>query len=502
MLTVVYVVLGCWVILFCNHPLFAQYNEQYRPQYHFSPKKGWIGDPDGLVKWKGTYHLFWWGHATSNDLVHWQELPHPMKGGNGFAYFSGSVIVDKKNTAGFGDSSMIAVYTAHKNDSVPEYQAISVSRDDTIFHWYQNNPVLDIGSHSFRDPQLFWYAPKQQWIMIVTHPHQHKVSFYSSPDVKQWTYLSDFGPMGSYTNDWEVPDLFQLPLDADNNNKKWVLSIGQGPNRMQYFLGDFDGIRFTPDAQTVAQSKKADPALWADYGTDFYAARSWRNLDDSSSQRTTWMGWMGNWSYAGKVPSSWGKGFESIPRDIALRTLAEGIRLVQTPVPELKMLRTDSVLLKRQVISDVKELSQFNPKQNTYEIEAELQTSNASVFGLNLLVGEGRKLVVGYDTKKEELFIDRANCSDFVSDSIFNKYFPVRVTAPLSLHKRPLKLHIFMDKASVEVFANEGEITMSATTFPSDSQTGIQLFSTGGNTELLSGKAWMLSSIWKQTSDQ
>ncbi|MBE7159111.1 MAG: glycoside hydrolase family 32 protein, partial [Rhodospirillales bacterium] len=238
-------------------------DEKYRPQYHFRPQKGWIGDPDGLVKWKGNYHLFWWGHAVSRDLVHWKELSYPMKGGNGFTYFSGSVIIDKNNTAGFGDSSMIAVYTEHKNDSVPEYQSISFSQDDSIFHYYQNNPVLDIGSNSFRDPQVFWYEPKRQWIMIVTNAQLHKESFYSSPDVKHWTHLSDFGPMGSYNSDWEVPDLFQLPVDGNFNQKKWVLSIGQGPNRMQYFLGDFDGTTFTPDAQTVAQNKRAEPALWA-----------------------------------------------------------------------------------------------------------------------------------------------------------------------------------------------------------------------------------------------
>jgi fructan beta-fructosidase len=489
----------CFAVLcICSYNLFAQYNEKYRPQYHFSPKQGWIGDPDGLVKWKGYYHLFWWGHAVSSDLVHWRELPYPMKGGDGsFTYFSGSVVVDKSNTAGVGDSSMIAIYTAHKNDTVPEYQAISYSNDDSIFHWYKNNPVLDIGSNSFRDPQVFWYEPKKQWIMIVTHPHQHKVSFYSSPDVKQWTYLSEFGPMGSYTNDWEVPDLFQLSVDGNKNLKKWVLSIGQGPNRMQYFTGDFDGTTFTPDAQTIAQNKKHETALWADYGTDFYAARSWRNIDDTTSERTTWMGWMGNWSYAGKVPSSWGKGFESIPRDIALRTFPQGIRLVQIPVPELKMLRTDSVLLTNQTIKGVKELSQFNPKQNTYEIEAELQKGGASTFGFHFLVGEGRKLVVGYDAKREELFIDRTHCTDFVSDSVFNNHFPVIITAPLSLHNQSLKLHVFIDKASVEVFANDGEIVMSATTFPSDSQTGIQLFSTGGNAEMLAGKAWRLTSIWK-----
>src|SRR4051794_32782637 len=153
---IIYSLLIGWAIMFTKNS-FGQYNEAYRQQYHFSPQKGWIGDPDGLIKWKGQYHLFWWGHATSDDLIHWKELPYPMQGGDGsFHYFSGSVVVDKNNTAGFGDSSMIAIFTAHKNDNVPEYQAISYSNDDTIFHYYKNNPILDIQSNSFRDPQVFW----------------------------------------------------------------------------------------------------------------------------------------------------------------------------------------------------------------------------------------------------------------------------------------------------------------------------------------------------------
>lgn len=487
----------CCLIFFSNRAL-AQYNEKYRPQHHFSPAKGWIGDPDGLVKWKGKYHLFWWGHAVSSDLVHWQELPYPMQGGDGsFTYFSGSVIVDKNKTAGFCDSSMIAVYTAHKNDSVPEYQAISYSNDDTIFHFYKNNPVLDIQSNSFRDPQVFWYAPKQEWIMIVTHPYLHKVSFYSSKDVKQWKFLSDFGPMAAHDNDWEVPDLFQLPLDGDTTKMKWVLTIGQGPNRMQYFLGEFDGNEFIPDAQTIKQNKKQDGALWIDYGTDYYAARTWRDVDDTSNKRIVMLGWMGNWSYAGRVPSSWGKGFESIPRDVSLKTFPEGIRLVQTPVPELKMLRKGTVVIGKKAISGTMPLKEFTPTKNIYELEAEFNTNTKSTFGFNLLCGEGRKLVVGYDPIAKQLFIDRTNCTDFNSDSIFNKYFPVKMYAPLVLKTNVLKLHILVDESSVEVFANDGKVTMSCLTFPSDKQTEIELFAKSGTVNLLNMKAWKLKSIWE-----
>lgn len=486
-----------YCLFFISKHAVAQYDEKYRPQFHFSPAKGWIGDPDGLVKWKGLYHLFWWGHAVSKDLIHWQELPYPMQGGDGsFTYFSGSVIVDKNNTAGFGDSIMIAVYTAHKNDNVPEYQCISYSNDDSLFHFYKGNPVLDIQSNSFRDPQVFWYAPKQEWIMIVTHPHLHKVSFYSSKDVKQWKFLSDFGPMAAHDNDWEVPDLFQLPVDSDTTKMKWVLTIGQGPNRMQYFLGDFDGEKFMPDSQTIQQNKKQDGALWIDYGIDYYAARTWRNLDDTLNKRIVMLAWMGNWSYAGHVPTQWGKGFEAIPREVQLKTFRQGLRLVQNPIDELKTLRGDSVTFTNQSFNKTIALPGFRPLQNTYELETLIDIGKANDVGLNLLAGEGRNLVIGYNKNKQQLYIDRSHCSDHITDSIFNKKFPLKTTAPLVLNGNKLKLHVFVDVSSVEVFANDGEITMSVATFPSPSQTGIEFFS-DAKSGIKNFKAWMLQSIWK-----
>jgi fructan beta-fructosidase len=382
----------------------------------------------------------------------------------------------------------------HTSDDKPEYQAISYSNDGESFHFYENNPVLDIGSNSFRDPQVFWFAPKSEWIMIVTRPHLHKVSFYSSQNLKQWTWLSDFGPMGAHSNDWEVPDIFQLPVDGKEANKKWVLSIGQGPNKMQYFLGDFDGTRFIPDEQTVHQNQKPEPFLWADYGTDFYAARSWRNIDNPDSKRTTWLAWMGNWSYARDVPTSWGKGFECLPRDLSLKTFSEGVRLVQQPVPELKMLRTDSLIEAGKTITGVQSFPAFKSFENSYEMEATIEIDNAVVAGVNLMVGDGRKLIVGYDTEKEQLFIDRTNCTD-VSDSNFLKPFAVKMDAPLHLVKKILKLQIFVDRSSVEVFANDGERVISATTFQSGKQTGVEFFASGGSSNLINLKAWKLKSI-------
>ena len=210
--------------------------EKYRPQYHFSPKKGWIGDPDGLVFTDGLFHLYWWGHAVSRDLVHWEEQPYPMKGGDGsFSYFSGSVVVDRDNTGGFGKNSMIAFYTKHfRGDSLPETQAISVSDDGGLsYHYYEHNPVLDINKVFFRDPQVFWHEPSKMWKMVISLPDVQQIHTYESSDLKQWHYSRTFGDLGAKNSFWDCPDLFEHPVLGSDGTKKWVILIGRGPNRVQ-----------------------------------------------------------------------------------------------------------------------------------------------------------------------------------------------------------------------------------------------------------------------------
>lgn len=478
------------------------YKEKYRPQFHFSPKSGWIGDPDGTILFKDVYHLFWWGHATSKDMVFWQEMPYPMQGGDkSFTYFSGGAVVDKNNTAGFGDSAIIAIYTMHMRNTNREMQGLSYSTDEINFHFYDKNPVLDLGTEFFRDPTVFWHEPTNRWIMILVIPNMQKASLYASHDLKDWQYLSDFGPTIAESEAWwEVPDLFQLPIDNDVNNKKWVLTVGHGPNKMRYFLGEFDGERFTPDTQTIMKDQQKG-AFWADYGKDFYAARTWRNYDDSENTRTTWIGWLGNWDYARIVPTEWGKGFVSIPRDLSLRTTSDGIKLIQLPIPELKMLRRDSISIGNILINHTKPFEITGIEGNTYELVVQFEMQGSSVFGLNLLVGEGRKLILGYDPLSQKLFLDRTNCTDHTADSTFTKSFSATMNAPLKLENSILDLHIFVDKSSVEVFAKNGEVTVSCLTFPSIDQTSIEAFTQSGEVKILELKAWKLSSIWAATNN-
>lgn len=626
--------------------------EKYRPQYHFSPEKGWIGDPDGLVIHRGKFHLFWWGHAVSDDLVYWKELPHPMKGDDkSFSYFSGSVAVDLQNTSGFGKNSMVAVYTRHfAGDSLPETQALSISKNDGLeFNYYAQNPVLDIGKVFFRDPQVFWYPADKMWKMVVALPDVQQIQIYESRDLKSWKFCSTFTGLGAQNSFWECPDLFELPVVGGKKEKKWVMLIGRGPNRVQYFVGDFDGKTFSSDSQTadflkngkglygevyddfetkedtkwsregtvfsnrhgntdltdylggsyagsianegstgrmksasflinhkainflIAGGNYADSAcirlivegktvrsatgddtrvfkwngwdvrdlvgklahlevldlatdtingsiavdhvvfsdqlfnqrlehaLWLDYGDDYYATRSWRNYDESKILRDTVyaIGWMGNWDYARKVPTSWGKGFQSLPRTMALKRTEAGYRIVQQPVPQLQKLRQALHQTDQLQIDGIKELEAFRPARNTYEMEVEFESLSDAPFGLFLLEGEGRKLVLRYDPVTSEICLDRTNCTDFVSDSSFTRLFAKKMTAPLRLKQGKLRLHIFVDQSSIEVFTNDGEVVFSATTFPSDKQLGISLFSEGGKTQITTLKAWELNSIWK-----
>ncbi|MGO4878501.1 glycoside hydrolase family 32 protein [Pedobacter psychrotolerans] len=639
-------VLGLFLLLsgYVNGQEIDRKAQEYRPMYHFSPAKGWMGDPDGLVHYNNTYHLFWWGHAVSKDLVHWQEMPRPMKEGMGFSYFSGSVVVDKMNTGGFGKNSMIAFYTKHlPGDSLPETQAISISNNEgKSFDYYQKNPILDINKVFFRDPQVFWYEQDKSWKMVVSRPDVQQVHIYQSSDLKNWAFCSSFEGLGAKNSFWECPDLFELPIEG-SNEKKWVLIIGRGPNRVQYFVGDFNGKTFVTDKKiaeylsvgqgikgsvfedfegknskwpkfpeehenkasgvadylgkhylstanasaTVFRSKSQpftisakainfllmggnhpdstcinllvdgqvvrttsgdntkvfkwngwdvrpwigkkaqlelvdlskdttigfiaidhitfsdqlsnqhlEHALWLDDGPDYYATRTWRDYDKSSGPADTVhaIGWMGNWDYARKAPSKWGKGFQSVPRMMTLREMPSGWRVFQQPIPQLAQLR-DSGIHQQLQLKGVQTLKNFKPEVNSYELDATFTPGTAKAFGLNLFVGEGRKLALRYDPQLGELTLDRRNCTNFNTDTAFTKSFAKKYAVPLALDKGSLRLHIFVDRSSIEIFANDGEKVVSATTFAADTQLGLETFSDDGNTTL-NIQAWKLKSIW------
>ncbi len=462
------------------------YKEYYRPQFHFSPEKGWIGDPSGFIYYQGKYHMFWWGKVESKDLVHYKQItPYAMTGpDHNISYFTGSVVIDKNNTAGFGKEAYVAAYTIFEKDSKKQAQGISFSHDGEIFHYYEGNPILDIWSTEFRDPTVFWYEPTQRWVMVVAKALEKKIKFYTSPDLKEWTWMSDFGPAGDNEKSWECPDLFQLPVDGSSKEKKWVMVVSVNWAREQYFIGDFDGVSFK-----LIENHPKEP-LYVDKGLDFYASRTFQDFDETLESKIS-MGWVATWDYAQLVPSKYGKGFWSIPRSLRLKTYSEGIRLTQTPIEQLQTLRYNKVSMKRTIPVGTRLLSEFVPRENVYELETSFSTDISNTFGFNLCVGEGRKVVVSYDTDSYNLVIDRTHCADVAIPK-----FDRMTYANVKPVDNKIRLRIFVDKSSIEIFANDGRDVFTLLTYPGEAQTGIELFAQKEGTKM-ELNAWMLKSVWR-----
>jgi sucrose-6-phosphate hydrolase SacC (GH32 family) len=262
--------------------------ELYRPTFHYSPRKNWMNDPNGLVYYNGKYHLFYqynpyglqpgnnsWGHAVSSDLVNWKEEPVAIPAQNGVLAYSGSVVVDWNNTSGFGINGqppLVAIYTGKTN---VEDQRIAYSNDEGLT-WtnYDQNPVLEMNNNQFRDPKVVWHQDSQKWIMVVAVPAYQGIRFYSSPNLKDWTLLTGFGSAGNISAFWECPDFFKLPVDDISNKMKWVLvhSVGTA----QYFIGDFDGQHFSwenisPSGILIDDFESTSYPKWRTSGTSFGA---------------------------------------------------------------------------------------------------------------------------------------------------------------------------------------------------------------------------------------
>jgi fructan beta-fructosidase len=499
----------------------ATYQERYRPQFHFTPAVNWMNDPNGMFYYDGEYHLFYqynpfgdrwghmsWGHAVSPDMVHWEHLPVAIPEADGVMAFSGSAVVDWNNTSGFGrdgDPPLVAIYTGHTETNQSQYIAYSTDRGRT---WtvYDGNPVLDIGLKDFRDPKVFWHEPQQRWVMAVALPDQHRISFYASPDLKEWTHLSDFGPAAAVGGIWECPDLFELPVDGDPDDTRWVLIVSLNPGSiaggsgMQYFVGDFDGTRFTAEAPGAGDTSAGMPmesVLWADYGKDFYAAVSWSDVPREDGRRL-WLGWMSNWQYAQDTPTSPWRSAQSLSRSLALRTTPQGIRMVQQPVAELQQLRGARRTVAAQEIAEgTNPLAPQGIAGTALEIVAELEAGTASEFGLKVRTGADEETVIGVDPVAGRLFVDRTR-SGAVD---FHPEFSGRRVAPLPIENGRVRLHVFVDWSSVEVFAGNGEVVFTEQIFPTPESDGVALYAVGGSARLVSLDAWPIRSAWRTTAE-
>jgi fructan beta-fructosidase len=445
-----------------------EFNEPHRPQFHFTPAANWMNDPNGMVYLDGEYHLFYqyypdstvwgpmhWGHAISTDLVHWEHLPVAIEPDSLGYIFSGSAVIDHDNTSGLGtkeNPAMIAIYTYH--DPVGEKekrmdfqtQGIAYSTDKgRTWTKYANNPVLkNPGIKDFRDPKVSWVKGKDgsgKWVMALAV--LDKISFYSSPNLLDWTLESSFNPdWAAYGGVWECPDLFQLT--AADGTKKWILFVSinpGGPNggsATQYFIGDFDGKSFTTESTEVK---------WLDYGSDNYAGVTWSNVPEQDG-RKLFIGWMSNWDYAQVAPTHPWRSAMTLPRNLELVKIGDGYEVASRPVAELESLRKSTKKITTESLELEEEL-----------VEVELVPKVESDFEIEFSNAKGEK--VTFKKSGDSLFFDRTSSGLVDFEARFAKIH----TAPLNgLEVKSLR--IFIDRSSIEVFVNDGEMVMTELVFP------------------------------------
>ncbi len=579
-------------LLFFSTP-FATAQEKYRPQFHFTPPANWMNDPNGLVYFDGEYHLFYqynpfgirwghmsWGHAVSKDLVTWEHLPVALPELDDFMAFSGSVVVDETNSAGFGKNALVALYTGYRPSNGHQAQYLAYSKDrGRTWERYTEKPVLDIDSTDFRDPKVFPYDG--EWRMVVALPTQRKVSFYSSPDLKNWQWLSDFGPQGAVGGAWECPDLFSLPVENWAGQERWVLQVDldrrsrAGGSGGQYFLGVFDGERFVVDAEPprslppagpllaekwttqgevrfangvlvsddpgIGSAKSAefeishpwlnfrlkggrhpgklgmrllvggeavlettgynaddfdwlswdvgawqgrqarleffdqttelwgrlavsdlqlsyqpapnsvDRARWVDYGPDFYACVSFAN----TGERKVWLAWMSNWLYAEDTPTNPWRSAMTVPRRVFLKRIGDSVRLCQEPVAELERYRTEVEEVRLDTLDESYPWSKL-VSSDTGDIVIEVERGEADELSFELL---GLTYVVDFEDRT--LALKRA-----AGQTDFHPAFQTATTIPLLLPGDRFEARLLYDQSSVELFTDEGAVSLTTRTFP------------------------------------
>jgi fructan beta-fructosidase len=393
-----------------------------------------------------------WGHAISTDLIHWEHLPIALYPDSLGYIFSGSAVIDYKNTTGFSSEdnpAMVAIYTYHnmageKAGNIDfQTQGIAYSLDKgRTWTKYKGNPVLkNPGIKDFRDPKVSWYEPEQKWVMILAVKDHTEI--YSSKDLKSWTKESEFGKnIGAHGGVWECPDLF--PLKVENDATKWVMLVSinpggpQGGSSTQYFVGNFDGKTFTPDDTETR---------WVDYGADNYAGVTFSNIPEKDG-RTIFMGWMGNWQYAQDVPTEKWRSAMTIPRELSLLKKNTGYLLKSTPISEI------SELIK---VSNNSESSELSIYDSTYVIT--LDTKYLHDVSINLVNDNDEEYHLYIRDNK--LISDRTKAGK----SGFSDVFPAIHEASLN-SITPTKVQVFVDASSVEVFINDGELVMTELLFP------------------------------------
>ncbi|SEW24882.1 levanase [Prevotella aff. ruminicola Tc2-24] len=445
----------CWKEMKYSDTFDTTNRERFRPRYHHTPLYGWMNDPNGMFYKDGVWHLYYqynpygsqwenmsWGHSTSRDLIHWDAQPLAIESDWLGAIFSGSAIVDKDHTTGFGRNAVVAMYTSA---GAAQTQSIAYSTDGgQTFTKYAGNPVITFNAPDFRDPKVFWHEPTSKWMVVLAVGQE--VQFYSSKNLKEWKYESSFGrEYGNHDGVWECPDMLCF-------GEKWVLLLNINPggpfggSATQYFVGRFDGHTFTCE-DNPSETK------WMDYGKDHYATVTFHNAPEG---RIVALPWMSNWQYANQVPTQQFRSANGLPRDLGIKTIGGETILTCIPSKEVMALRGKKV------------------KQPTEACEIVIDMKSSTDIVLSNAKGE--QVTMHYDAQKQEFKMDRTKSGD-VS---FSEAFPCETAAPTFGSIKQLRL--FIDRCSIEAFDAEGKMVMTNLVFPSEPYNTIKV--KGGKTTI------------------
>ncbi|RXI23897.1 MAG: 2,6-beta-D-fructofuranosidase [Candidatus Amulumruptor caecigallinarius] len=483
---------ACWTNFTVTDTVDTSNREKYRPAFHHSPLYGWMNDPNGMVYTDGRWHLYYqtnpygskwqnmtWGHSSSPDLINWEHHPVAIEPDGLGTIFSGSCAVDSTNSAGFGKDAIIALYTSA---AASQIQSLAWSNDGGMtFNKYPGNPVVTLESEA-RDPNMFWDKANNRWVLVLAHALEHEMLIFTSPDMKEWTLESAFGKgLGAQGGVWECPDLFPLKIDGTGDTK-WVLLCNLNPggpfggSGTQYFIGDFDGKTFTPD--TDAQGNV--PTKWLDHGKDHYATVSWSDAPDG---RRTVIGWMSNWQYAAEVPTKQFRSANTLPREMQLFRDTDGeLYVASVPSPELEALRASTFRKPSSMSAGTKERKINLPTANDgiCEILLTVDPRKASDVIMTLANNAGEHVTITYDVDAQTLAFDRRKSG--VTD--FSQDFPAVTVTPVHSRDGLLNLRMFVDRASIELFANGGRAVMTNLVFPTSPYSTMTVKAVGGNARI------------------
>ena len=465
-------------------------NQLYRPNFHFTPKGNWMNDPNGMFYLNGKYHLYFqyypdgniwgpmhWGHAISKDMMTWEEQEIALYPDDLGMIFSGSAVVDKDNTSGFGKDGIdpvVAIYTYHnmqgEEDGEIDFQtqAIAYSLDEGMT-WtkFNGNPVIpNPGIKDFRDPKVFWDDSTSKWIMSLAVGN--KIMFYSSLNLKNWNFESEFGEdIGAHGGVWECPDLFPVKVNGTEETK-WVLLVSinpGGPNggsATQYFIGDFDGETFLLD-ENFSNQLQEQKGVWLDYGRDNYAGVTWSNIPESDD-RKLFIGWMSNWDYAREVPTYAWRSSMTIARELKLKKVNGNYMLFSEPIKEF-----DNYKETKTEKSNITFINEFNIVNNeSVDINksfVEIQLSNLEKDNYNFSLSnhEGDLIQFGINNIDHYYYIDRRESGN---SNFSEKFADVISKASFDNQLNEVNIQMVIDKTSIELFYNNGEISMTEIFFP------------------------------------